>query len=58
MVVSLEVLVIKLHVYTAIIGATVSAAFTSLTNNSASRVAARQGRGDMVIGNVQIIYTS
>jgi len=51
LVVSLEALAKKLSVPNAIIGATVSAAGTSLPNYVASTVAAREGRGDMAIGN-------
>lgn len=51
MVISLEILAKKLNVPDAIIGTTVAAAGTSLPNYVASQVAARQGQGNMAIGN-------
>lgn len=51
MVASLEALADKMNVPDAIVGATVSAAGTSLPNYVASQVAARQGFGNMAVGN-------
>lgn len=52
MVTSLESLSHKLNIPEEIIGATISAAGTSLPNFVASQVAARQGLGNMAISNV------
>lgn len=52
MVETLESLAHELHIPEAVVGATISAAGTSLPNYVASQIAARQGLGNMAISNV------